>query len=54
MKKIAFTAITGGLVKTDAVRRANVDAAVARCVLPIDEEEGRAWDAIVAQRAKAA
>lgn len=28
----------------------DVDGAIARCVMPIDEEEARAWDAVVASR----
>ena len=54
MKKIIMTIIAANVAETAAQRQARIDAAVARCVMPIGEDEARIWDEIAGQRAQAA
>lgn len=54
MKKIMMTVIAANSAETTAQRQARIDAAVARCVMPIGDDEARIWDEIACQRAQAA
>lgn len=54
MKKIIMTVVAANLIDAAAQQQARIDAAVARCVMPIGEDEARIWDEIASQRAQAA
>lgn len=53
MNRIAFTTVAGGLAdETIRQRGVRIDAAMARCIMPLaDDEEGRAWDEEADRRA---
>lgn len=53
MEPVAST-VARALAETAAQRQARIDAAVARCVMPIGEDEAQTWDAIAGQRAQPA